>query len=107
MSDFNHALNLTHDGTLILRIPRGYEVDKVVVEEMGTENRKKFVHMPADISDYCDELYQKAYERGKTEGQPEDWMERNKERILQAGMEGREIEFRIGGRLFAIREKAQ
>ena len=39
--------------------------------------------------------------------QPEDWMERNKERILQAGMEGREIEFRIGGRLFAIREKAQ
>ena len=39
--------------------------------------------------------------------EPEDWMERNKERILQAGMEGREIEFRIGGRLFAIREKAQ
>ncbi len=39
--------------------------------------------------------------------QPEDWMERNKERILQSGMEGREIEFRIGGRLFAIREKAQ
>lgn len=41
------------------------------------------------------------------DAQPEDWMERNKERILQAGMEGREIEFRIGGRLFAIREKAQ
>ena len=39
--------------------------------------------------------------------QPDDWMGRNKERILQAGMEGREIEFRIGGRLFAIREKAQ
>ena len=39
--------------------------------------------------------------------QPEGWMERNKERILQAGREGREIEFRIGGRLFAIREKAQ
>lgn len=39
--------------------------------------------------------------------EPEDWMERNKERILQAGKEGREIEFRIGGRLFAIREKAQ
>ena len=71
MSDFNHALNLTHDGTLILRIPKGYEVDKVVVEEMGTENRKKFVHMPADISDYCDELWEKAYERGKAEGQAE------------------------------------
>lgn len=39
--------------------------------------------------------------------QPEDWMERNKDRILKAGMEGREVEFRIGGRLFAIREKAQ
>ena len=39
--------------------------------------------------------------------QSKDWMERNKERILQAGIEGREIEFRIGGRLFAIREKAQ
>lgn len=39
--------------------------------------------------------------------QTEDWMERNKERILQAGMEGREVEFYIGGRLFAIREIAQ
>lgn len=39
--------------------------------------------------------------------QPEDWVERNKERILQAGMEGREVEFYIGGRLFAIREIAQ
>ncbi len=39
--------------------------------------------------------------------QPEDWMEQNKDRILKAGMEGREVEFMIGGRLFAIREKAQ
>ena len=65
-----HAINLTHDGTLILRIPKGYEVDKVVVEEMGTDNRKKFVHMPTNISNYCDELWKKAYERGKAEGQP-------------------------------------
>jgi hypothetical protein len=35
------------------------------------------------------------------------WLERNKDRILRAGLEGREVEFRIGGRLFAIREKAQ
>lgn len=42
----------------------------------------------------------------KTE-QADGWMERNKDRILQAGLEGREVEFRIGGRLFAIREKAQ
>ena len=34
-------------------------------------------------------------------------LEANREEILQAGMEGREVELRIGGRLFAIREKAQ
>ena len=39
--------------------------------------------------------------------QPEDWMAQNKDRILKAGMKGQEVEFRIGGRLFAIREKAQ
>ena len=39
--------------------------------------------------------------------QPDGWFERNKDGILKAGMEGREVEFRIGGRLFAIREKAQ
>jgi len=55
-----------------------------------------------DIAEEC-ELYLKQV----PSAQPEDWMERNKERILQAGMEGREIEFRIGGRLFAIREMAQ
>ena len=70
MSDFNHALNLTHDGTLILRIPKGYEVYKVVVEEMGTDKRKKFVNMSANISDFCDKLWKLAYERGKAEGQP-------------------------------------
>ena len=39
--------------------------------------------------------------------QPEGWLEENKDKILQAGMEGREIDFYIGGRLFTIREKAQ
>lgn len=39
--------------------------------------------------------------------QSNDWLERNKDTILKAGMEGREVEFRIGGRLFAIREMAQ
>lgn len=34
-------------------------------------------------------------------------MSKNKDRILQAGKEGREIKFWIGGRLFAIRELAQ
>lgn len=39
--------------------------------------------------------------------QPEGWLARHRDEILKAGMEGREFEFRIGGRLFAIREKAQ
>ena len=45
--------------------------------------------------------------KSRPSAQIDTWMERNRERILQAGMEGREVEFRIGGRLFAIREKAQ
>ena len=43
----------------------------------------------------------------REKGEPKGLFERNKERILQAGMEGREVELRIGGRLFAIREVAQ
>lgn len=39
--------------------------------------------------------------------EPDDWLDKNKDLILQAGMEGREVEFYIDGRLFAIREKAQ
>ena len=39
--------------------------------------------------------------------QSEGWLEQNKDKILQAGMEGREIDFYIGGRLFTIKEKAQ
>lgn len=39
--------------------------------------------------------------------QPDGWLARHRDEILKAGMEGREVEFRIGGRLFAIREKAQ
>lgn len=30
---------------------------------------------------------------------PDGWLEQNKDKILQAGMEGREIDFHIGGRL--------
>lgn len=40
--------------------------------------------------------------------QPEQgWIPVTKEQILQAGYEGREVRFHIGGRLFAIRELAQ
>ena len=35
------------------------------------------------------------------------WIPVAKEQILQAGYEGREVRFHIGGRLFAIRELAQ
>lgn len=39
--------------------------------------------------------------------QPDDLLTKNKDEILRAGLEGREWDFYIGGRLFAIREKAQ
>jgi hypothetical protein len=38
---------------------------------------------------------------------PGGWLESHIDEILQAGVEGKEVEFRIRGRLFAIREKAQ
>lgn len=42
------------------------------------------------------------------EEQPDQrWIPVAKEQILQAGYEGREVRFHIGGRLFAIRELAQ
>ena len=62
------------------------------------------------VCEICGKRYNSITEAEKCEAahiKPNDWMERNKERILQAGTEGREIEFRIGGRLFTIREKAQ
>ena len=61
-----------------------------------------------------DLLVELAYKQGRIDGLEEaaakkhqGLFERNKDRILQAGLEGREVELRIGGRLFAIREVAQ
>lgn len=66
----------------------------------------------AEIEEVCEaigEVRQEWSRRIKRlpSAQPDGWLEQNKDKILQAGMEGREIDFRIGGRLFAIREKAQ
>ena len=33
----NHSLNITHDGTLIVRVPKGYKVEKVKVETFEGE----------------------------------------------------------------------
>ena len=37
----------------------------------------------------------------------EQWIPVTQEEVFQAGYEGREIQFRVNGRLFAIRELAQ
>ena len=69
---------------------------------------------------YCDEC-PLCYEQGNMgeqkealdiaikalERQSDGWLARHRDEILKAGMEGREFVFRIDGRLFAIREKAQ
>lgn len=69
-----------------------------------TENGQEFIgygtYKPEVLSEYLKEYFLPS-------AQPEGWLEQNKDKILQAGMEGREFDFRIGGRLFAIREKAQ
>lgn len=65
---------------------------------------KAFVNRSLTKLDYECGRFREQIERV---AEPKDWMEKNKDRILQAGNEGREVEFRIGGRLFAIREKAQ
>ena len=68
---------------------------------------KKFCHpgVLCPDSGFCREV-DEAFDPVPS-AQPDGWLEQNKDKILQAGMEGREIDFRIGGRLFAIREKAQ
>lgn len=67
-----------------------------------------------ELKNNIDLLVELAYKQGRFDGmeeaaakKPQGLFERNKERILQAGLEGREVELRIGGRLFAIREVAQ
>ena len=60
-----------------------------------------FCDMGSEFVSACEAIYD------APSAEPDDWLEKNKDLILQAGMEGREVEFRIGGRLFAIREKAQ
>ena len=32
----NHSMNITHDGTLKIGVPKGFRVEKVIVEELGT-----------------------------------------------------------------------
>ena len=38
----NHSINITHDGTLILRVPRGYKINRVKVEEIGSDKEQYF-----------------------------------------------------------------
>lgn len=80
--------------------------DDVIYRQAALDCFSDWINKRGDVHT-ADEMPEYSAIEALPSAQPEDWMERNKERILQAGMEGREIEFRIGGRLFAIREKAQ
>ena len=75
---------------------------------------KQVIKNRDELKNNIDLLVELAYKQGRYDGlneastkEPQGLFERNKERILQAGLEGREVELRIGGRLFAIREVAQ
>lgn len=50
--------------------------------------------------------YLDGYEKGKEDAEPH-WIPVTKEEMFKAGYEGREIRFKVDGRLFAIRELAQ
>lgn len=70
---------------------------------------KQVIKNRDELKNNIDLLVEVACKQGRFDGLEEAaaLFERNKERILQAGMEGREVELRIDGRLFAIREVAQ
>ena len=70
---------------------------------------KQLIKIRDETKRNIDLLVEVAYKQGRFDGVEEaaGLLERNKERILQAGLEGREVELRIGGRLFRIREVAQ
>lgn len=52
------------------------------------------------------DAYDRGYAKGKEDAEPH-WIPVTKEEMFKAGYEGREIRFRVDGRLFAIRELAQ
>ena len=75
---------------------------------------KQVIKNRDELKNNIDLLVELAYKQGRIDGleevvakKPKGLFERNKDKILQAGMEGREVELIIGGRLFAIREVAQ
>lgn len=75
---------------------------------------KQVIKNRDELKNNIDLLVELAYKQGRFDGleevaakKPKGLFERNKERILQAGLEGREVELRIDGRLFTIREVAQ
>ena len=74
---------------------------------------KQLIKDRDEIKRNIDMLVELAYQQGRHDElkaspkKPQGLFERNKDRILQAGLEGREVELRIDGRLFAIREVAQ
>ena len=80
-----------------------------LVERQAAIDALSEMHCKSDEDGYVWIIRSDAWWRIETlpSTQPDGWLEQNKDKILQAGMEGREIDFRIGGRLFAIREKAQ
>ena len=75
---------------------------------------KQVIKNRDELKNNIDLLVELAYKQGRYDGlnessnkEPQGLFERNKDKILQSGMEGKEVELRIGGRLFRIREVAQ
>jgi hypothetical protein len=75
---------------------------------------KQIIENRDELKKNIDLLVELAYKQGRYDGlnealtkKPQGLLERNKDKILQAGMEGKEIKLRIDERLFRIIEVAQ
>ena len=49
-----HAINITKDGILKIRIPEGFRIDKVQVEEIGTDKVQLFCENEEETCDLID-----------------------------------------------------
>ena len=47
----SHSMNITHDGTLKIGMPKGFRVEKVIVEELGT--KKTTTYLPERTCSTC------------------------------------------------------
>lgn len=86
-------------------ISRQQAIDALCKSECGCSNAECRYNGGTDFCVTCDNVKEL---KSLPSAQPEQrWIPVTEESVIQAGYEGKEVRFRIRGRLFAIRELAQ